>query len=69
MSRIEFPGATGAPSPKVLQVARVAATGVSPSLAVALADMFFPSTRRDDLAALAAVTASRCTAASAEYRS
>ncbi len=56
------------PFSKALQAARVEAAGVSPSLAVALADLFFPTTKRDDLATLAAVTASRCSAASVGCR-
>ena len=68
MSRIELPGATSAPSPKTLQTARVEAAGVSPSLAVALADLWFAGTKRDDCSLLASVTANRIGASTIEMR-
>lgn len=62
-------GATGAPSPIVLQTTRVAGrVRVSPSLAGVIADLAWGSRRREDDMLLVAVTTSRCTAAAVEVR-
>lgn len=56
-------GATTAPSPKILQHARLVAAGEAPWMASALAMIAYPVDRRDDVSALASLTASRCAAA------